>query len=516
MLPEQFDARVRRLADALADRFTFEAVIGRSRNATVIRVSNQRLQRLEVLKLLSDWSLADPDYAVRFIQEARLAASLDHPNIVKVFDFADTEGLLWYTMRLVDGPDLAATLAACGPLDSVAVARLCVPLLDALAYSHARGVVHRDIKPSNIFLDSSGRPHLSDFGVAKVEASVHHTQTGQVLGTPAYLAPEQAQGGAVDGRTDLYALGVTLYELLAGRYPFATDDALQSIIMRITTDPDPLLLRQPDVHPHLAAMVMRAIRREPDDRFPNAAAMRAEAEAVERELCGERTGTAPTRELADLWVAATAAGRSTAGLWEQRPTWTLPGGATARARRMRWRAGGALIVAALAVGAALAIRGGRRTPTPPAGTAPRVVAPAASVPATPTPGPPPATPFAAPTGPAPQAGGQVPAPSRPATHQRVQVDEQAEEGPPVRMPRLIERVPPELPENLVATCQGEIVDLSLDIGADGSVSAARVLAARRPECAEAALAAARQYAYEPAVDRRGRPVAATVAVALQF
>ena len=520
--PGAFNSRAARLAERLADRFRFEDVIGHSLNATVFRVHNLRLQRPEALKLLSEWSLADPDFAARFILEARLAASLTHPGIVDVYDFADTDGLLWYSMRLIDGPDLAATLATCGPLAPVTVAQLCVPILDALAYSHARGVVHRDIKPSNIFLDSSGRPYLADFGVAKAAASVYQTQAGQVLGTPAYVAPEQAQGRPVDGRTDLYGLGVTLYELLTGGYPFATGDALQSIVLRLTTDPEPLLEKRPDVPPRLAALVMRALEREPGKRFANAEAMRAEATAIDRELRGEAAGGPSLMSLAELWAKATAAGRRSERQLELRQTEALGGAPRSRVRRVGAWVGGILAVAALTAGGILAARGAlwpKRGAEAPTGVPSPRAAPTAMPEPTPRPA---ADEVAAPAAATAGAGGRgstearpVAAPARSVRGSELDL-EASGPGPPVRMPRLVERTPPELDESLLESCQGMIVSLTVEIGADGAVGAAHPLGAARAECVEAALAAVRQYRYEPAVDREGRPVSATVAVAIEF
>ena len=152
-------------------------------------------------------------------------------------------------MQLVEGRTLSGEVRERGPLRERETARIAIPLLEALEYSHARGIVHRDIKPENIILDREGRPFLMDFGIAKSAGSLVKTQTGFLLGTPAYVAPEQAQGKKLDGRADLYALGVTLYKTVSGAYPFEASDPLQAVILRLTQPPRPLAEARPGSRP---------------------------------------------------------------------------------------------------------------------------------------------------------------------------------------------------------------------------------------------------------------------------
>ncbi|MHB8797220.1 MAG: protein kinase domain-containing protein [Thermoanaerobaculia bacterium] len=261
------------LRPLLADRYRIDGELGRGGYAVVYRAWNLRLERAEALKVLSPKRGDDDDFAPRFMQEVRLAAGLEHPSIVKVYDFGESGGAIWYSMQLVDGQSLAVRLRRSGVLSAPEAARLAVPLLDALAYSHGRGIVHRDIKPENVLLDGDGRPYLTDFGIAKSAGSLVKTQTGFLMGTPAYVSPEQAQAKPLDGRTDLYALGITLYRIVSGRFPFEAPDPLGAVVLRLTQPPRPLADVLPAADPGFTAIVMRALERDPSSRWESARAM---------------------------------------------------------------------------------------------------------------------------------------------------------------------------------------------------------------------------------------------------
>jgi serine/threonine-protein kinase len=203
------DPRLARLASLLADRYEFQAVLGVGGSGKVYEVRHRGLGRREALKVLSETS-QEPEAVERFTQEARIAATLDHPGIVRVHDFGMDGGIRWYTMQLMDGPSLATWIDQNLPLSQRDLASVAIPILEALEFSHGRGVVHRDIKPANILFDHKGHPRLADFGIAKSEGSLLKTQTGVLMGTPAYASPEQALGEAVDARSDQYSLGITL------------------------------------------------------------------------------------------------------------------------------------------------------------------------------------------------------------------------------------------------------------------------------------------------------------------
>jgi len=164
-----------RLSELLADRYRIDRELGRGGFATVYQVWNPRLERAEALKVLAPGHQADEDFSRRFTQEVRLAAALEHPSIVKVYDFGQTDGIYWYSMQLVDGQTLSGELREKGPIREREVARIAIPLLDALDYSHAPGIIHRDIKPENVILDAGRRPFLMDFGIAKTSGSLVKT-----------------------------------------------------------------------------------------------------------------------------------------------------------------------------------------------------------------------------------------------------------------------------------------------------------------------------------------------------
>src|SRR6266542_5828930 len=282
------DDREREITEQLEGRYELIELLGRGGFAAVYRVRNLRLQRTEALKVLSERLTEDPDFARRFEQEARVAASLDHPNIIKIYDFGGLEAFFWFSMQLVEGPSLGRRLKSGARLDAFTTARIGVRVLDALRYSHDRGVIHRDIKPDNILIDREGRPYLTDFGVAKSQLALVKTQAGTLLGSPAYMSPEQLQGKVLDGRSDLYSVGVTLYKALAGELPFSGEDTFRATMKRLSESPEPLSSLRPDVHPTLDATVMRALERDPEQRFPDAASMRDELEGFLAEVTPPR------------------------------------------------------------------------------------------------------------------------------------------------------------------------------------------------------------------------------------
>jgi len=262
----------RRLIDLLSGRYAFVSVLGRGGSGVVYEVRNVRLGRLEALKVLTN-TLSD-DTTKRFVQEARVCASLDHPGIVRVYDFGHLEGVHWYSMQLINGPSLAAIIDAGTRLDVNGFAKLAIPLMDALAYSHRNGVVHRDIKPANIMLLSNGTPCLTDFGIAKSADSLDFTQTSNVLGTPAYMSPEQADGTQVDGRTDQYSLAITFYRAITGRLPFSSVGPVETLVQRLKEDPEPIDWHYPDFPVPLKHVLMKALSRDREDRYPTIESMK--------------------------------------------------------------------------------------------------------------------------------------------------------------------------------------------------------------------------------------------------
>src|SRR3954447_26101965 len=262
------------LAAALADRYRVERELGRGGMATVYLAHDLRHDRPVALKVLRP-ELAASLGPERFLQEIRIAARLRHPHILPVHDSGETASRLWYTMPYVEGESLRQLLARERQLPVERAVRIATQVLGALGYAHAHGVIHRDIKPENILLESD-QAVVADFGVARAISAAGEdrlTETGLALGTPAYMSPEQATASRdLDGRSDLYALGCVLYEMLAGQPPFVGATA-QQLLARHAIDPVPPLRTVRDTVPEsVERSVIRALAKVPADRFPTAAA----------------------------------------------------------------------------------------------------------------------------------------------------------------------------------------------------------------------------------------------------
>ncbi|MGA7990401.1 MAG: serine/threonine-protein kinase [Thermoanaerobaculia bacterium] len=254
----------------VGDRYEVLEAIGAGGYAAVLRVKNRANGRHEALKIAAVAPGADPDALQRFREETQIAAALDHPSIVSVYASGDDGEVLWYAMELVEGPNLAAGRGRVHGDDEAA--RVAEALLDALAYSHARGVLHRDVKPENVLLAADGRPKLTDFGIAKSADSSVRTKTGFLVGSPAYVSPEQLSGDPLDGRTDVYSLGTVLFELLAGRLPFRSR-GIEDLARRLDDEAPPLSRFRADADRDLERIVGKALARDRRKRY-DAAGMR--------------------------------------------------------------------------------------------------------------------------------------------------------------------------------------------------------------------------------------------------
>ena len=255
----------------IGGRYRIIAPLGEGGMATLWRAMDEQLDREVAVKLLRPQFGNDPGFAARFKQEARSAGSLSHPNIVSVYDYgtdAETGGQ-FIVMQLIDGEDLAAILQKRGPLKTEDAVRIAIGVASALEAAHRRGIVHRDVKPGNILIDHDVK--VTDFGIARAVAEASMTVTGTTLGSVHYFSPEQARGDEVTGQSDVYALGIVLYEMLTGRRPFEGDSAAGVALKRLNEDPLPPTVHGP-VPPALSAIVMRAMERDPARRFPDAGA----------------------------------------------------------------------------------------------------------------------------------------------------------------------------------------------------------------------------------------------------
>ncbi len=263
----------------LLDRYELRELAGVGGMGEVWLGWDRRLQRDVAVKLLLPQLSDEPAFRERFNIEARAAAALDHPNVVRVFDIDEDAGTLFIVMERLPGPSLDRRIAEEGPLAEEDVLRIAADMLAALAAAHAENLVHRDIKPGNLIRAAGGRWKVGDFGVAKDLASTAHlTLVGVAVGTPAYLAPEQLDGRPATPATDLWAAAVVLREALTGRRPFDGNDPIEVAHAVQSTVVPPLSSVRPDVTPKLAAALDRALSFDPRNRFPTALAM---ADAIE-------------------------------------------------------------------------------------------------------------------------------------------------------------------------------------------------------------------------------------------
>ena len=268
----------------IADRYLLGEQVGAGATSRVHAALDERLGRQVAIKLLDAGLVgsADPAGRERFLREGPVAASFNHPNAVTVFDAGQDGSDLYIVMELVVGPSLAELLARRGPLAIDEATRIATQVLDALASAHAVGIVHRDVKPANVLLNADGMAKLADFGIAKrfdeLEDSV--TRVGTVIGTPRYLAPEQATGASVTPASDVYAMGILLFEMLTGCTPFPGDSPIAVIAAQQSHPARDVRSLRPEVSPQLAATVARALQRSPADRYPSAVEMAADLDDV--------------------------------------------------------------------------------------------------------------------------------------------------------------------------------------------------------------------------------------------
>ena len=273
-LPEPDGAHPPRV---LGGRYLLEERIASGGMASVWRAHDEKLARTVAVKVLHEHLSADDAFRERFRREAISAAKLSHPNVVGVYDTGSDSGWVYLVMEYVEGITLRDVIANLGTLSPGHAAAIGEQVARALHYAHARGLVHRDVKPANILIGEDGVVKVADFGIAKAEESGSDlTRTGMVLGTAAYVAPEQILGDPLDGRADQYALGCMLYEMLAGRQPFKGNSAMATAAARLEAHALPMRSFRPDIPRGLDAAVMRAMARQPDDRFPSAAEFASE------------------------------------------------------------------------------------------------------------------------------------------------------------------------------------------------------------------------------------------------
>ena len=272
------------VGEVVADRYELEELVGTGGMSSVFKARDSLLERPVALKILHEHYVTDADYVERFRREARAVAQLAHPNIVTVIDRGEQGGRQFIVFEYVDGENLKQVVTRAGALPVREAVDLALQIARALGYAHDRGIVHRDVKPQNVILNEDGRAKVTDFGIARSLDVDGVTQTGTVLGTSDYIAPEQAQGQPVDEKTDVYSLGVVLYELLAGELPFRGEGFVAVAMQHVNEPPPNVLDRRGDVPPRLALAIERAMAKRPGDRQASMDELVADLEASMRDL----------------------------------------------------------------------------------------------------------------------------------------------------------------------------------------------------------------------------------------
>jgi serine/threonine-protein kinase len=370
--------------DAVIDgRYQVMAHLGTGGMAEVYCAQDLQLGRKVALKVLHERFAADAEFVERFRREASSAAGLQHQHVVSVYDRGEWDGTSYIAMEYVPGQTLKQLVHDSGPLEPQRAVDLTVQVLRAARFAHRRGIIHRDFKPQNVIVDDEDRAKVTDFGIARAGAS-DMTQTGSIMGTAQYLSPEQAQGHAVTARSDLYSIGIVLYELLTGRVPFEAEAAVTIALKQVSEAPVPPSQINPAVTPELEAVVMRALAKDPADRFADADEFIAALEAA-----GSRIPSAAqiaAAEAAAVAAAAVPAAALAGGLAPPPPPPSMPSSGSyssgapypeihqyeavplppPRPRRPRWPwlVAGAVLLIALVVGVALLISPPARTQVP--------------------------------------------------------------------------------------------------------------------------------------------------------
>src|SRR5258706_15129154 len=238
--------------------YRVESIAGEGGMGVVYRAVQLGLERTVALKVITPAFAHDPEFRSRFKRESKLAASIEHPNVIPVYEAGESDGTLFLAMRFVDGTDLRTLLAREGRLEPIRVARFVAQIANALDAAHAAGLVHRDVKPANALLASQDHVYLTDFGLTKRAASGSAmTKTGQMVGTVDYVAPEQVEGGSVDARTDVYSLGCVLYHLLTGRVPYDKPTEMAKLFAHVHEPPPAPSTEVPGLPPEIDEVVAR-------------------------------------------------------------------------------------------------------------------------------------------------------------------------------------------------------------------------------------------------------------------
>ncbi len=245
--------------------------IGRGGMATIFKAYHPAMDRYVAVKMLASHFAQDETFVPRFTQEARTLARLEHPHVLPVYDYGEQEGTTYLVMRYIEAGTLKDLITGQGPLELDQVAHILDQVGRALGYAHSQDVIHRDIKPANVLIDARGDAFLMDFGIAKMVAgTAQFTATGAIVGTPAYMSPEQGMAEPADHRSDIYALGVVLYEMVTGRVPFEAETPLAVLLQHVNAPLPPPRQIKPDLPAAIERVILKAVAKSPDDRFQTA------------------------------------------------------------------------------------------------------------------------------------------------------------------------------------------------------------------------------------------------------
>jgi eukaryotic-like serine/threonine-protein kinase len=278
------------VGEVIHDRYELEELVGAGGMSSVFRARDRLLDRNVALKVLHAHYSDDDEHVARFRSEARAVAQLSHPHLVTVIDRGVDAGRQFIVFEYVQGESLKELVRRSGRLSAQRAVEIAIAVADGLAFAHSQGIVHRDVKPQNVLLDEEGEVKVTDFGIARsLDVDRGLTQAGTVLGTSEYISPEQAGGRVVTPATDVYSLGVVLWELLTGAVPFSGDNFVAVALRHINEQPPSLLDVRPDVPPRLAAAVDRALAKNPGDRFPSMDAFAQELRRCLDDLDSEQT-----------------------------------------------------------------------------------------------------------------------------------------------------------------------------------------------------------------------------------
>ena len=330
------------IGEVFDGRYRLERRIGAGGMADVYLAQDESLHRRVAIKILADRYTRDPGFVERFRREATAAAGLNHPNIVSIYDRGQAEGTYYIAMEYIEGPTLKEEITERAPLPEAEAVGYAVQALQALEFAHRRGVIHRDIKPHNMMLTPDGLLKVTDFGIARATNEVEMTEVGSIVGTAQYLSPEQARGHSVGPQSDIYSMGVVLYEMLTGEVPFTGSSAVEIAMKQVNEAPQPPSSKNRLITHGLEQVVMRALAKDPALRFHSAREMADELERTRRGLAVSQDTAQATAV-----IGAYEAGQATSVMGAQPPATAA---AASQAQRRPLAAGALLLLASAVVG----------------------------------------------------------------------------------------------------------------------------------------------------------------------